>query len=358
MKKLLILFGLLLAAVSQAAYGYHRVITFGSTTEIPSAQTNFTWVFKGTLAYLATVANGGNVTNSSGYDIVFSPNIDGSSPYSFELVSYDPATGAIEAWIKKPTLTAGDTCNLVYGNAGVSTFQGGSGAWDASWGLVMHLQNGASPTDSLGVSTPVNHSATATAGQVGGGAAVVGSGPSYIDTGYAPNPGSGDFTMTCWTNDNEFVGAPLGIDDSFNFVSLFSKWQWTIPIYGQQDTGVSTDGSFHRLTLRSTSGLCEFFLDGVLKNSQAQFSPSIGSTNLLISIPGYNPATCTVDEVRWSTVARSADWETCSWRNQKSSSTFFALGSEVVNASPSNHKGLPTLGVGLCKAVNHYAYGI
>src|SRR5258706_6168139 len=52
-------------------YMYSRSITIDHSKVPNSDQSNFPILISGTYSYLATVANGGNVQNSNGYDLIF-----------------------------------------------------------------------------------------------------------------------------------------------------------------------------------------------------------------------------------------------------------------------------------------------
>lgn len=112
----------------------------------------------GTTAF-ATTANGGYINNTvatggaSGAltvpaDLVFSPNKDGSSKYSFEIEKYSATTGELVAWVKIPSLSSGsDTVFYVaYGDSGVVASQEDiTGTWDTKYKLVNNMM-GASAT--------------------------------------------------------------------------------------------------------------------------------------------------------------------------------------------------------------------
>ena len=52
-------------------YGYQRAITIGHASVPNTDQLNFPAMVSGAYSYLATTANGGYVTSSSGYDVIF-----------------------------------------------------------------------------------------------------------------------------------------------------------------------------------------------------------------------------------------------------------------------------------------------
>src|SRR6202043_2418231 len=55
-------------------YVRRRTITIDHTKVPNTDQTNFPVLISGTYSYLATTGNGGYVTNSNGYDVVFACN--------------------------------------------------------------------------------------------------------------------------------------------------------------------------------------------------------------------------------------------------------------------------------------------
>jgi hypothetical protein len=140
-------------------------------------------------AALKTVANGGLVNNSSGYDIGFGPDCSGSATMlNWELESYTPATGAIVAHLLRPTLshTADDTVGLYYGGAFNSSQSTPSAVWDTSYKGVWHLSDvpaAAKDSTSGGIGNGAVTAATTTPGPVGGGAAFLAANIAHIDIG-------------------------------------------------------------------------------------------------------------------------------------------------------------------------------
>jgi peptidoglycan hydrolase-like protein with peptidoglycan-binding domain len=95
-------------------------------------------------AQLKSVSNGGNVENSSGYDLLFTSS-DGSTKLSYEIEKYDSATGEIVAWVKAPSLSASaDTViYLYYGNDDISeSLQDVVGdTWSDGYKVVSHFSD-------------------------------------------------------------------------------------------------------------------------------------------------------------------------------------------------------------------------
>ena len=165
------------AAQSSNGYSYRRTITL-SHTKVPNTdQTNFPVLISGTYSYLATTANGGNVTSSNGYDIIFTSDAGGASPLAFERESYNSSSGAVDFWVKVPTLShSTDTViYLFYGNSSITTDQSnGTGVWDTHYQGVWHLPNGTtlSGSDSTvnGYTLNNNNSTAAVSGEIDGAA--------------------------------------------------------------------------------------------------------------------------------------------------------------------------------------------
>jgi hypothetical protein len=124
-----------------SAAGYYRALTVDKT-KVPSTQSNFPVLVSVTHATLKTVANGGHVANSHGYDIGFFADSAGTTPLKWELERYNAATGEVVAWVKIPSLSSSvDTVFYVfYGDAAISTDQSDPTAvWSNGFAAVYHL---------------------------------------------------------------------------------------------------------------------------------------------------------------------------------------------------------------------------
>jgi hypothetical protein len=124
-----------IAGASTNGYTYNRAVTINHTKVPNTDQTDFPVLVSGTYSYLATVGYGGNVTNSNGYDIIFTSDPAGTSVLPFEQESYNPMTGAINYWIQVPTLShSTDTViYMFYGNSAITTDQSNKhGVWDSN----------------------------------------------------------------------------------------------------------------------------------------------------------------------------------------------------------------------------------
>ncbi len=121
---------------------------------VSGPHTNFPVLISLTLADLKTTANGGNVQNASGYDIIFTSDQAGNTQLAHEIESYTASTGEIIMWVRIPSLVSATKIYLFYGNSSISSFQGNvtsngvTGVWDSNYKGVWHLRedpSGAAP---------------------------------------------------------------------------------------------------------------------------------------------------------------------------------------------------------------------
>jgi hypothetical protein len=79
-----VVFTLLTRAYGQVnGYSYQRAIVINHSL-VPADETNFPVLVSGTFPDLATVANGGNVQNAQGNDIIFTSDAAGQNMLPFE----------------------------------------------------------------------------------------------------------------------------------------------------------------------------------------------------------------------------------------------------------------------------------
>jgi RHS repeat-associated protein len=334
-------------------YGYRRVIVIDHTKVSNSDQTNFPVLIAGTFPDMATASNGGNVTNSNGYDILVTSDASGTTPLAYDRDTYNPATGAFDFWVKVPTLshTTDTVVYVFYGNSAVTTDQSNKTAvWDSNYLAVWHLgeasgqQNDSTSNGNNSTAVSVTAEGTAT-GQIGGADQFNANHPDHVDL---PNMQlASAFTLELWMNPTSVVDyerifakayssntAPwddywinfntaasgtigIGFDSAGTAVGVGSNS--AIPL-GQWTHVVGTyDGSTMRI-----------YLNGVQDNSGA-----ITGTVATISEPteiGYNSQygpqsfTGSLDEIRMSSSARSADWIATEYNNQSSPWSFSHVG--------------------------------
>jgi hypothetical protein len=161
------------SSAPSTSYNYYRTITIDHT-KVSGTQTNFTVCVAGTVASLATVANGGRVVSSNGYDIAFFSDAAFTIPLAFERTLYTASTGKHAFWVKVPTLssTTDTVIYMLYGGSSVTTDQQDKvNAWDANYVEVHNFGDGSSfdGSDSTAAGRALtNHGATVTSDGIDG----------------------------------------------------------------------------------------------------------------------------------------------------------------------------------------------
>jgi hypothetical protein len=343
------------AAVSSAlptfpnGYAFQQAITINHTMVPNTDQTNFPVLFSGVYPYLATTANGGSATNAQGDDIIFTADSAGTQLLNFEQEKYVATTGEVEYWIRIPTLshTADTIIYMFYGNANVTSFQSTPTAvWDSTFAAVYHLaDNAASATVKDSTASNVTGTAnrntnnTATSGQIDGAMAFNGSTDTVTANGAAINV-SGSFSVEVWVNTpaNANTAALLtnaaGVGGNGYALQLY----YSTPVFGANGGGyysVSarniTSNVWHHIVGTRSGTRLSIYVDGVLANT-ATGANSTPANNVL-NIGDYGGTgeyfSGTLDEIRVSNTARSADWVATEYQNQFSPSTFYSVGPAI-----------------------------
>lgn len=320
--------------------------------QVPSTQTDFPILVSFTDATFKTISNGGHVRNASGYDIGFYSNPNGSTKLKWEMEFYDAVNGIIVAWVKISSISSvSDTVfYMFYGDSSITTNQSDPiNVWTNSFLGVYHLKDGTtlSVADSTGSHNGTNNAATATTGQIDGSGAFDSTLPSQIDIGSGMHPVA--LTYSAWINATTFphaysavINRAASVPSTNSLLDVKSTGKLRCSL--ATSTGVTAyDGlGSHTLsagtwyyigfTYDSSSGLI-----GYVNAASDHTVAADGNADTLAAstLIGNFPVTFgrewngKIDEVHISSVARSADWITCEYNNQKTSSTFVALGSEV-----------------------------
>jgi hypothetical protein len=199
-------------------YQYSQTIVLNHAQVPNTDQTDFPVLISGTYLYLATVANGGQVQNSQGYDIIFTSDAAGTNQLDHEIDSYNPATGAVAFWVRIPTLshTADTTIYMSYGNPNITTSQENKpGVWRNSFLSVYHFGGGGTVgmADSSSSGYNLSGSASAVSGVIAGGVAFSGDPSTYLydDSVTAYPSGTSPVTFEAWIQlESSSAGEILG----------------------------------------------------------------------------------------------------------------------------------------------------
>lgn len=341
------------------AYSFYRTVTIDHTKCGAADSTNFPVTFFGTYTYLKTTGNGGDVTSSSGYDIVFCTDNTGATLYDFELVTYSATTGAVEFHIRIPTLshTVDTVIYLFYGNASVTTYQGTTSTWNSDIRRVYHLADGSTLSGANSTATSatltIGGAITAITGQIDGGANRPSTTPAGLSTATITGlpTGSSAFSLSCWMRTVSVTNAILwsfGADASESFhevyIDLNGPGGGKLAVGDQAafsavtSTTTNNDGNWHHVVATYTgsgSHASVVYVDGVSRGtSSTTLTPATAPTNLagfnLANDVGNNfPFVGDLDELRVYAVALTADWVLTEYNNQFDPTTFYAIGAAV-----------------------------
>ncbi len=371
------------------AYSFLRSVTVHKE-KVAGTVTSFPVLINSTLGYLRTVANGGDVQNVNGYDIIFiSDASDESSLLNWEIEKYTDTSGLIIAWVKVDTLSplADGVFYMKYGNAAITTFQGNiTGTWQSAFKAVWHL-----PGNELGVvvpdlddSTVNNNNGTATGlgnqktvvGQVDGGCSFSG-GATGVVCGTDPSLELQSFTVSGWFEPISIGGFGFGK----TFIAKISDFSTTTSsgwgIYARSDLSlafryfdsgihdyvtsvslVNGDRHYFGFVRDQTAGEFRVYIDGVLASTSSTTTANITYSSDVMDIggppgdtaglgTGLGPYEGIQDEVRIFSGVQSAAWLVTDYNNQFDPATFYTIGavSTPFTAScgspPDGVQGLP-----------------
>jgi hypothetical protein len=341
-------------------YTYCKVVTTLHTMVSGAGDlANYPLTVSLTDADLKTMANGGLVNDSSGYDIGFYPDCSGAgTALKWEVESYSPTTGALVAHVLRPTLshTADDTIGMYYGGL-FSSFQStASAVWDANYKLVWHAANGGSLvlTDSTTNANPItNHNAaTAVAGKIAGAAGFASASAQYAEFGSSTALNPAALTVEAWVNYSSLTSS-----DGYNSVfdreqaafgagdySLLIKHNGKMAYYLKDAAGtmVAIDGTGantlsagnwnHLVMTYSPGGSLTGYVNGSQDSTTAATANGLNKGNSIPSKSGFyvgvNPRylNASLDEIRVSSIARSPDWVLTEYRNQSAPGTYLSVG--------------------------------
>lgn len=341
------------------SYGYRRTITIDRTKVGGSSSSNFPVLVSGTYSYLATVAFSGKVTNSSGYDIIFTSDAAGQTLLSWEIETYTAASGLINFWIKVPTLSSAvDTViYMFYGNAAISTFQGGAlgAAWDSSFVGVYHVPNGVSLTSldstSLGNNLTTNTAVTAVAGKINGGASF--NGTTSVLSRAAAGVTNNVLTFSGWFNiattaDGPYPILTLQTAGSNNHMQRLILYQNKVTIQSQGGAGVSSliqTGTFsanvwnYAVAVVNGASSRLAYLNITPSSTDTTTITPVGVNKTLVgkTESGDEFYVNSLDELRISNVVRPLPWLTAEYNNQNDPSSFYSVSGESVTPAPQNN---------------------
>lgn len=330
--------------------------------------TNFPMLVSGTYSYLATVANGGTVTSSSGYDIIFAADSAGVTKLKFTRVAWNASTGAVQFRVKVPSVshTSNTIIYLLSGNSTITTDQQEVAAtWPSQFKAVYGMES-TSAVDSTGNNngTPTGANLSVVTGQVGSAVNQSSVSPgSYISLGPMSNIFNGtntSLTISGWFNNADIVtelqDEPFGQPSwpSGSVIRINSGRQNSTSdviqlMFGSGSGGgtlanqvavstttftVPTTTWYHvSMTLDLTTLTnSKIYVNGALQTPS--FYEETGRPTTFTAL-GTNPALFlsnfngtyrgSLDEIRFSNTAPSDSWVLAEYNNEASPSTFYYI---------------------------------
>ena len=307
---------------------------------------------------LKTTANGGRVTSSSGYDIIFRGT--DLNQLDHEIERYDGASGTLLAWVRIPSLSVStDTVIYMdYGNSSIASPPATpTQVWDTNYVGVWHLSE--SPNDGVaghvdstgnnGAGTPRNFQdggggTTNATGKIGGADYFAGD-DDYVDCGNNAILNVNYVTVELWLNVNSWVSDAGILAKGDNTYRQY--WMWTYGGAGsfeideapyQNNVWALSLGIWEHLVLTYDGSNVTTYRNGVQENQYPQTTGTIDATAqplLFGYIPSYHYFDGSLDEVRISRVPRDACWiqteyNNMNWPNKTESgaSGFVTIGAE------------------------------
>ncbi|MCK4745068.1 DUF2341 domain-containing protein, partial [Candidatus Parcubacteria bacterium] len=347
-----------------AGWGYRKKITIDNTKVPNTDQANFPVLVNRLDDDWKDTGSGGNVGQTDGGDFLFTSS-DGQTKLSHEIEKYTNTTGELIAWVKIPSLSASaDTeIYLYYGNAGCADqWNAAGGTWDSSFEMVQHMNedpSGGAPQmiDSTGNLNNGTSSGTMltedqVAGQVDGSLDFDGT-DDYVDvvniTGLdIPTT----VTYSSWVkSDKTEIIAGTHIINKFNtnpatviiYIDITTdKFGWQVRLDGAEGSPIEVlsnsvvDTNWHFVVGTYDADKLKLYIDGILQSDIDDTDGTIDVDNSNIVGIGHRPVSGglvfegTLDEVRISNTARTADWIATEYNNQSDPSTFYEIGIQEV----------------------------
>ena len=337
------------------ASGHQFAVVAGQIIGAPHS--DFPVLVSLTASWLATVDNGGLVTNPLAADLRFTGDLGGGSVLPSEVEHYDPANGSLVAWVRIPSLTAATKFYLYSGDCANQLPQPSPTVW-THYSAVWHLQNNMDATgqgnDCVDVDPLIS-----TAGRFADGRAVA-SNAGTLDCGSnqpVDDLFSAGGSLSLWIKPDTTGGGPAGRIVSKEDQAAMNVDGWALfldtnpsgSLYFKYDSfdgrsgGWSTAadsvalGSWHWIVVQyssaSTSEVPDMFVDGkavALRNSSTAPSGALlsdGATNFYIGNMGNVSRSYlgVMDELRVAKELHSAAWIQTEYNNQQDPSGFFTI---------------------------------
>jgi len=330
-----------------AAWAYRKKITIDNT-KVAATLTDFP-----VLISLSTDTELAGNAQDDGDDILFTTT-DGITKINHEIETFNGTSGQLVTWVKVPGLSsAADTdIYIYYGNSGAGNQENPTFVWDSNYQMVQHLEETTGGANAIQDSTSNtnhgtdNNSPTLNAaGKINGADGFDGS-DDYISVADSNSLDiTGNITLEAWvkTTNNalsyQTIMEKRPAVTNYNYYLRLDSGYFRFSFYSGahrallDDTTQLSSNVWHHVAATYDNSNIRLYVDGTEAKSGAQTAPLVADTGaFIIGIETYqvtdtNAFSGTVDEVRISDTARSADWLLTSYNNQSSPSGFYSVGS-------------------------------
>jgi hypothetical protein len=340
---------------STCSYNFRKRITFDPTKVSGSSDlTDFPVLIKiASDNDLRVTGSGGHVQNANGYDIIFT-SADGTTLLDHQLTRYVSTSGALECWVKVPVLsTSVDTdIYMYYGNSAVTTNQSSTNTWSNGYAGVWHLDNNLNnSTATSGLNGTNNGSSNTGTSMFGGNARDFDGSSDYVDiTPYnAAYDQTSAITVSAWIRlgttgaDQKIAGNQNNATGGWKF-GVFSDNKIEFEIRNSSNSpflsrsaggGTSLSNNTWYYVVGEFSDAGDFintYLNGSLdRNYSTTEAPGASNGTLKFGSEPYSSDAFfdgIMDEIRISSVIRSASWVATEYANQNSPTTFYSISAE------------------------------
>ncbi len=307
--------------------------------------------------WLKTRESGGDVARADGFDIHFSLDQGGAMQLAHEVELFAGDTGTLIAWVKIPALAPSSVFYIHYGDPALATDpQNVAAVWSGGFQAVFHLD---AIADASGRNTQLTSATSgAAAGVIDAACAFdgnddnidIGSGAAVANLFAAGGSAEAWFFAETWGEDQHgrlfdkghTNGWSLWVNNSERAASIGFLHGTASGGWGYWNTSANsvTLNAWHHIAVvynkSSSANDAVFYLDGALATSAVIDVPSgtmvsdgtqdLRSGNRSVGDRAFDGL---LDELRLSSVVRSAGWIATEVKNQTEPAAFFSISGEL-----------------------------
>lgn len=329
-------------------FTYNKQITL-NYSQVPSSLTGFPVLIN--IESDSDLAD--NCVNDSGYDIAFY-NATNATQFPHEIEYWNDDGNYVNAsiWVNVSALSSSEntTMYMYYGYDNTNQ-QNKAGTWDSNYIGVWHMNSStsivydsteANDGSKKGAAEPVQASGMIAYGQGFDGA------DDYVDMGYDSSLELSTLTIEAWFetdgyNNSDHQEIATKDDDWYFFIDYQEDNKITFNPHGATpkvaDAAPPSNNTWYYAVGRYNGTHGNLYINGSLVDSDVNSAPPSGGHDFVVGAhgDGSNGGTPdsgwfngTIDEVRYSDIARSDDWITTSYNtmNNATDGGFYSFGTE------------------------------